>query len=215
MMPNKLKNKIRRIGLTGGIASGKSTVSSYLIENGYTIIDADQISHQISQVGGKLYKNIISSFGEDILTSENEIDRKKLGKIVFENNLKLRELNEISHQLIYEEMINQLKNKEEGSKNSLIFFDIPLLFESFDKAKSLCLDSIWMVSAPYEVRLERIIKRDGLEEDEAKSRIKAQMPQRIKEEMADIILYNDNSLEGLYKKIDQALKLEIKSNENI
>ncbi len=215
MKPSK-REKIRRIGLGGGIASGKSTVSAYLTNQGYEIIDADLISHRLASKGQSLYQAILKNFGTGILNTQGDLDRKRLGNLVFSDRKKLDLLNSISHPLIYEAMIKEAENKERRTlKDGLIFFDIPLLFESSQCRSILNIDSVWLVTSRKETQIKRIIERDGLDREEALKRIKSQMPSHLKEEKADLILYNDSSLEDLYEEVEKGLRAEREKNENI
>lgn len=189
------------IGLTGGIASGKSTVSNYLKNKNYKIFDADLIAKEISQKN-EVEKEILENFGKSILDEKtNKIDRKKLKKIVFEDEKKLKILNNIIHPKVYEFFENiKLEDKLGNKKKEIIIFDVPLLFESnMDK---LC-DKIILVISNNEIKINRIMKRDNIDEILAKKIISAQMSDVEKIKKADIIIENNGSLEDLFLKIER------------
>ncbi|WP_163468034.1 dephospho-CoA kinase [Fusobacterium sp. IOR10] len=181
------------VGLTGGIASGKSTVSNILKELEIKIIDADIIAKKISEKA-EIKKEILLKFGEEILNSQKEIERRKLREIVFKNKEKLKILNSIYHPRIKDEF---KKIKENHNKDDIIIFDVPLLFETdIDKE----CDKIILVCIDEEIQIDRLMKRDGIDSDLAKMIIKNQMPQEEKMKKADIILYNDGTLDELTRK---------------
>ncbi|MDR4226707.1 dephospho-CoA kinase [Bacillus mojavensis] len=189
------------IGLTGGIASGKSTVANMLIDKGITVIDADIIAKQAVEIGMPAYRQIIDEFGEDILLENGDIDRRKLGALVFTNEQKRLALNSIVHPAVREEM---LKRRDESIANqeTFVVLDIPLLFES--KLESL-VDKIIVVSVTKELQLERLIKRNQLTEEEALSRIRSQMPLEEKVSRADNVIDNSGTLEETKQQLEEIL----------
>ncbi|MFO3787251.1 dephospho-CoA kinase [Bacillus mojavensis] len=189
------------IGLTGGIASGKSTVANMLIDKGITVIDADIIAKQAVEKGMPAYRQIIDEFGEDILLENGDIDRRKLGAMVFTNEQKRLALNSIVHPAVREEM---LKRRDESIANqeTFVVLDIPLLFES--KLESL-IDKIIVVSVTKELQLERLIKRNQLTEEEALSRIRSQMPLEEKVSRADNVIDNSGTLEETKQQLEEIL----------
>ncbi|MGD1412605.1 dephospho-CoA kinase [Bacillus stercoris] len=189
------------IGLTGGIASGKSTVANMLIEKGITVIDADIIAKQAVEKGMPAYRQIVDEFGEDILLSNGDIDRKKLGALVFTNEQKRLALNAIVHPAVRQEM---LKRRDEAIANreAFVVLDIPLLFES--KLESL-VDKIIVVSVTKELQLERLMKRNQLTEEEAVSRIRSQMPLEEKAARADQVIDNSGTLEETKRQLDDII----------
>ncbi|QQF64269.1 dephospho-CoA kinase [Bacillus halotolerans] len=189
------------IGLTGGIASGKSTVANMLIDKGITVIDADIIAKQAVEKGMPAYRQIIDEFGEDILLENGDIDRRKLGALVFTNEQKRLALNSIVHPAVREEM---LKRRDESIANqeTFVVLDIPLLFES--KLESL-VDKIIVVSVTKEIQLERLTKRNQLTEEEALSRIRSQMPLEEKVSRADNVIDNSGTLEETKQQLEEIL----------
>ncbi|WP_449537213.1 dephospho-CoA kinase [Ferdinandcohnia sp. Marseille-Q9671] len=180
------------IGLTGGIASGKSTVSQMLKEAGIVVIDADLIARKVVEIGEEAYEQIIGVFGEDILLMNKEIDRQKLGSIVFFDEEKRNLLNSIVHPAIRKQM---LKEKEEHIANGeeTIVLDIPLLFES--KLTTL-VDRTLLVYVDYETQLLRLMNRNSLSKEDAEARIHSQMPLKEKVKLADAVIDNNGTVDA-------------------
>lgn len=194
------------IGLTGGISTGKSTVSNILIKKGYRVIDADKIAKNISNFGTKTYFKIVDYFGDEILLSDREIDRKKLGTIIFNDEEKRQALNGITHGDIMEEMKKQLDVAL--TKEKIVILDIPLLIESLDEFKSFGVefDEIILVTIDRKLQIERLMTRDCIDEDLAIKKIDAQMPIEDKKEYASVIIENDGNLEDLKLKVDDLIE---------
>lgn len=188
------------IGLTGGIASGKTTVSDYLKERGYTVLDADAYSRKTTAKNGPAIPAIKQAFGHDIVNTGGELDRKKLGSIIFNDADKRRQLNEIVHPLI-RDMMNSDEQKfiEEGH----VFLDIPLLFEN--GLNERC-DFVVTVFVDRDTQLKRLTARNNLSIEEAEARINSQMPLAEKVRMSEYRLDNNGNLEALYKQIDQFIE---------
>ncbi|WP_318245213.1 dephospho-CoA kinase [Solibacillus faecavium] len=186
------------IGLTGSIASGKSTVAKMIQSYNLPIVDADQVARQVVEPGSPTLLKIAEVFGQDVISEDGTMDRAKVGNLIFHDESKRQQLNAIIHPAIREEMIRQ---RDEfisyGEKN--VFMDIPLLFES--KLEHF-VERIIVVSVREDVQLERLMERNGLTEEEAKARIATQIPVKDKEALADIVIYNNGSLE------DTALQLQ-------
>lgn len=203
------QSRIWRIGLTGGIASGKSSCTNYLIKEGYTVLDGDEIAHQLMAPGGEGFQAILQTFGPDSLDNRGNLDRKSLADLVFHDPRALARLNNVMHPLIYRDLDRKAVLAEgTGVKDNLLFFDLPLLFETWDRAKNLAFDSIWLVLAPEEDRIRRMGKRDGLNRDQAQARINAQMGDDQKILKSDQIIYNEGTLKELYEEIRQAIAWE-------
>lgn len=192
------------IGLTGGIASGKTTVSNYLKERGFTVLDADEYSRKTTAKNGPAIPAIIDAFGEDIVNADGELNRQKLGSIIFNDNDKRRQLNEIVHPLI-REMMNADERKfiETGH----VFLDIPLLFENGLDARC---DFTVTVFVERETQIARLMGRNDLTVAEAESRINSQMPLEEKARRSDYRLDNNGDLASLYVQIDKLIE-EIQS----
>lgn len=182
-------------GLTGGIASGKSTVSSIFRSFGVEIADADITAKKISE-REDVIQEIKKIFGKDVLSAEGQIDRVKLKEIVFSDKNKLVQLNNIIHPKVMEEF---KKIKENTPKNDIIIFDIPLLFEAgMDK---MC-DTVILVYVDRETQIERIKARDGVSRELAEKIIDAQMNLEDKKEKSDIHIENNGTQEELKKKVE-------------
>ncbi|MCC3356465.1 dephospho-CoA kinase [Bacillus sp. REN16] len=190
------------IGLTGGIASGKSTVSQMFIDAGIAVIDADVIARKVVEVGEEAYEQIVQSFGEDILLPDNTIDRPKLGSVVFFSEEKRLLLNSIVHPAVRKQM---LKEKEEHIHNGeeTIVLDIPLLFES--KLTSL-VDRTLLVYVDYETQLERLMNRNQLPKKDAEARIRSQMPLKDKIQLSDAVIDNNGTIEATKEQFDEICK---------
>ena len=185
------------IGITGSIACGKSLVSNYLQEKGYTIIDADKIGHMALE-NDEVKKQLVNKFGKSIL-KDNEVNRVTLGKLVFENNENLKELNNIIHPQIRKNISEQIQvHKNE----KLVFVDVPLLFEAkFDDL----VEKIIVISLDEKVQLERLMNRNSLSKEEALQRIKSQIPVREKEKLGDYVVDNSFTQENTYRQVDRIL----------
>lgn len=186
------------IGITGSIACGKSLVSNYLREKGYTIIDADKIGHMALE-NDEVKKQLVNKFGKSILKN-NEVNRVTLGKLVFENKENLKELNNIIHPQIRKNISEQIQvHKNE----KLVFVDVPLLFEAkFDDL----VEKIIVISLDEKIQLERLMNRNSLSKEEAVQRIKSQIPVREKEKLGDYVVDNSFTQENTYSQVDRILE---------
>lgn len=185
------------IGLTGGIASGKSSVSKILQKQGEQVICADEIAHQVINKGGLAYDSVVKEFGDQILDTKKNIDRKKLGPLVFQNPQKLRKLNQAVHPAVISTIQERIqKAKDQNIKR--IFLDIPLLFEG--ETHQIC-DYIIVVYSPEKVMIERIKLRDGLNDEEIKNRLRSQISIEDKKSKADFVIDNSGSLESTKKQV--------------
>lgn len=192
------------LGLTGGIASGKSTVSAYLAQNGALIIDADLIARQVVAKKSSGLKQIVAKFGGEILTASGELDRKKLGKLVFSNKELLKALTDITGPLIRAEILREIEAAKKAQVK-LVVLDIPLLFET--GYQTLC-DKVMVVTIPSEVQLKRVMKRDNLSAAEARKRIANQLPASKRNELADVLIDNSKSVAETYQQVLKWLKIE-------
>lgn len=193
------------IGLTGGIATGKSTVSNIIKEKKYIVIDADKISREVLEVGKPAYDDIVETFGLKILLEDETINRKKLGRLIFSSKRLRDALNSIVHPYVYQEIKRQFNIH--CKDNNVVFLDIPLLVETYDmiKAFGIKLDEIWLVYADRKTQLERLMKRDSLFESDALDRINAQLDTEVKKEYASKIIYNTGDIHLLKKNLDEYL----------
>lgn len=185
------------IGITGGTGAGKSALSAELKRLGATVIDADLISRGVSKNGGAAFEEIVMSFGTDILDKSGEIDRKKLGKIVFENPQKLELLESITHKHIFERMQQEI----DLCKSDIAVLDVPLLFQCDFPIKC---DLTVAVIADEETRIKRIMNRDGITKDAAVARIKNQLSNDEYKALADVCFENNGTAKEI-KKFAEAL----------
>lgn len=191
------------IGLTGGIGTGKSTVSDYLSKKEYLILDADAISRQMTQKGQPALQEIGSTFGFELIDDKGNLDRQALGNIVFTDRKKLDLLQKIITNKVVEYIDEKIEELKKTSSANLVFIDAPLLYEC---GMDNMTDENWLVSADLNVRIERVKKRDNLSEKQILSRINNQMSQEEKESKSQIILDNSGSLDELYRQIDYNLE---------
>lgn len=186
------------IGLTGGIGSGKSTVSRMLRGLGAKIIDADQVAREIVEKGKPALKEIAETFGEDTLLEDGTLDRKKLGSIIFSDEKKRLKLNEITHPRIQEEINEQIERCKDENCTDLIVLDCALLFEM--KMEDM-VDESWLVSLEKETQVKRIMARDELSKDDAEKRINAQMSLEEKASKATRIIDNSSAVNETHKQV--------------
>lgn len=189
-----------KIGLTGSIACGKSTVSAYLASLGCTIVDADAISRALTADGGAALPAVRQAFGDSVFRGES-LDRRALGQLVFSDSQKRDELNAILHPLILREIARQLDTLDAPEK--LVIGDIPLLYEC---GMQTLFDVVWVVSVPRGTQIERLALRDGLDRTQAEQRIDAQMPLSQKEKLADAVIHTDGTIEQTQRQIDALLR---------
>ncbi|TCS83561.1 dephospho-CoA kinase [Tepidibacillus fermentans] len=184
------------IGLTGGIGSGKSTVAKLFRKYGVPVVDVDLIAREVVEPGKEAWRKIIEHFGEKILLPNQQIDRKKLGNIIFQDEKERKILNEITHPIIIRTAIENAKELEK--KNSYVIVDIPLLFES--KREKL-FDQIIVVYVPFAIQLKRLMKRDQISKEEAIRKMKSQIDLEEKKKKADIVIYNDKGIEQTEEQV--------------
>jgi dephospho-CoA kinase len=189
------------IGLTGGIASGKSTVTGMIRELGIPVIDADQVARDVVKVGEEAYAQIVATFGQDILQANGEIDRAKLGAIVFHNERERKKLNAIVHPAVRRRMMEEKEVYVQNGAKTIVL-DIPLLFES---ELTHFIDKVIVVYVDDEVQLERLMKRNGFSKEEALARIRSQLPLREKVKKADAVINNNGTVEETKQQLLQIL----------
>ncbi|RRN74224.1 dephospho-CoA kinase [Peribacillus simplex] len=189
------------IGITGGIASGKSSVSLYLQELGFTIVDADLASRAVVEPGEDAYHQVVEAFGEDILLTDGNIDRVKLGSIIFHDQEKRLLLNGIVHPAVRNWM--RLKTEEAlAAGEETVFMDIPLLFES---KLTFMVEKTLLIYVDEQVQLERLMNRNGLSEKDALARIHSQMPLADKKALADAVIDNNGDIKETKKQVKALL----------
>lgn len=189
---------VKVIGLTGSIAVGKSTVTHYLLNHGYTVLDADLISKEALNPGTSCFQQVVDLF--DCLNTDGSIDRKKLGHIVFHDPDKKRQLEDIIHPYVIEQLKDGIKN----CQDEFIFLDIPLLFEVH--LESLC-DKIIVVYVDEVTQMHRLMNRNHISQDEALHLMHQQISIEKKKEMGDYIIDNCKNHEDLYQDIERVLKV--------
>lgn len=197
----------RIIGLTGGIASGKSTVSTMFKEAGIPIIDTDQIAHDLYQKGTTVYDAIVTHFSSDILLTDQSINRKKLGQIIFANKTKRDVLNQIVHPEVYHVVDAEIERYKELDK-PIVVVDVPLLFETgYDNE----CDATVVVYTTYENQIQRLMSRDQINEEYAKLKIDAQLSLDTKKEQATYVIDNSFSILDTKRDFNHVLEqLEVK-----
>ncbi|WP_319404723.1 dephospho-CoA kinase [uncultured Desulfosarcina sp.] len=178
-------------GLTGGIATGKSTVSRFLSEAGALIIDADKISREVVSQGTAGYNEILSFFGRTILLPDGEIDRKRLGEIIFNDPEKKAHLDAIVHPRVFERSAEMIAQISTQTPDAVVILDIPLLLEA-DMGNDLA--ELIVVYVPEILQLKRLMKRDGIDEQAAMARIRSQMPIEEKRKRATVVIDNSRTL---------------------
>jgi dephospho-CoA kinase len=178
-------NKIIKVGITGGIGSGKSTICNVFKILGSPVFEADTVAKEILSKNDSVKKEIIHLFGKDIYSPEGVVNRKKLAEIIFNDDIQLRKVNNIIHPAVQNEFNNWLKNQV----TSYIIHEAAILFESeFYKM----MDFTILISAPESERINRVIKRDGITEKQVRERMLRQWNEEKKQKLADVVLYNNN-----------------------
>jgi len=194
---------VQVIGLTGGIATGKSTVSAILKKAGAEIIDADRIAREVVKKGLPAYREIVENFGETVLLSNGEINRSILGDLIFNDPRKKQLLNRIVHPHVRRETNRQLKDMEKSSPDTIAVLDIPLLFEA-EMHKDL--SEVIVVYAPEHIQVKRLMKRDNISEADAVARVRSQMPIEEKKNRATIVIDNSGTMQDTRKQTLEIFK---------
>lgn len=189
------------IGITGGIASGKSTVTNFLRKKGFQVVDADSLVHQLQKPGGRLFQALVQHFGQEIILENGELNRPLLASLIFSNPDEREWSKRIQGEIIREELAtlrDQLVQTE-----AIFFMDIPLLFE---QDYSAWFDETWLVYVDRDVQVERLMKRDRLSKDEAESRLTAQWPLEQKKGLASHVLNNNGNQDQLLTQVFSLLE---------
>jgi dephospho-CoA kinase len=187
------------IGVTGGIASGKSNVISIIKRQGFKVIDCDLINHNLQKINMPIYNAIKEAFGSSYFLDNGELDRKKLGELIFHNEKEKLKLNSISHPIIKEEVLKEI-NKADG----IVFVDVPLLYES--KFDSLC-DKVICVYLSRKTQIERLMERDHIDYSYAKSKIASQMDLDQKRDLADYVIDSKGSFQETERQVLKILEM--------
>ena len=187
------------IGLTGGIGSGKSTVSQFLAELGAVVIDTDKVGHEAFKPGTESWQRVVAAFGSSIVTADGNIDRKKLGEIVFDSPVELLKLEQIIHPAISEIVIARIEEyRQQGVK--VVVLEVPLLVEA---GWASLVNEVWVTTAPEPVILRRLEERTGMTEQESLARMRSQLPSEERLKHADTVIDTNCTLDELRKKIKE------------
>ncbi|MDY4510341.1 dephospho-CoA kinase [Streptococcus hyovaginalis] len=189
------------IGITGSIASGKSTVTNYLRKQGFQVIDADAVVHELQAKGGKLYDVLVDFYGKKILAPNGEIDRQALSEQFFSDKTVRAEVSALQNTIIRQELL--ARRDDLLQKHEVVFMDIPLLFELDYQSQ---LDQVWLVYLDPAQQLERLMKRNNYTEEQAKKRIAAQLSLEEKKKFTDQVIDNSGELSETYQQIDGLLR---------
>lgn len=199
----KKKDNCLLLAVTGGIATGKSTVASMLQELGAPLIDLDVIARKVVEPGRPAWKQIVEYFGGDVLTEEGLIDRKKLSSVVFNDEAKRKKLESFTHPHILEEVSREAYRIAIGHPEAVIQIVIPLLLEIGSQDR---FDKVLVVYAPREMQIERLMKRDGISRSRAEGILEAQIPIDQKLKYADFVIRNDKTLDETRAQVEALWK---------
>ena len=189
------------IGITGGIASGKSTVTNFLREKDLRVVDADAVVHQLQKPGGRLYQVLVQHFGQEIILENGELNRPLLASLIF-SNPEEREWSKQTQGEIIREELGALRDQL-AQTETIFFMDIPLLFE---QGYANWFDETWLVYVDYDIQLERFMKRDHLSKEVAESRLAAQWSLEKKKDFASHVLDNNGSRDQLVAQVVKLLE---------
>jgi dephospho-CoA kinase len=194
------------IGLTGGIGSGKSTVAGFLAELGAVIIDADKVWHEALKPDTKIWREVVAAFGTEIVKPNGEIDRKKLGEIVFGNPEALARLNKIVHPRIYSMVKTQIKQYRQKGVRVVVFeapllIDVPLSLRAGEPSLLDEVDEVWVTVAPESTVLRRLKEKSGMSEEQTLARIRSQLSSEERIKQADVVIDTDCSLGELKERV--------------
>jgi len=197
------------VGLTGGIASGKSTMADMFKKEGAYIIDIDMISRDVVKPGKPAWQDVIHIFGKEVLNEDQTLNRKKVGDIVFSDAEKRKKLEEIIHPKITAESLMKINKIAKKDNQAIVIIDIPLLIET---GKQDTVDKVVLVFTSPQGQIERLVKRDGLSLEDAHRRLAAQMPIENKKKYAQYIINNEEPLDKIQKKVKEIFR-ELKKEE--
>ena len=193
---------MRIIGLTGGIASGKSTVSKELQALGAVIIDADKIAWRLAEPGGAIWQEYYDRYGDVGINDDNSLNRRAVAERVFADKSELKWMNEMAHPLIRAELVNKVKalsaQEDDLAEEMIVVLDVPLLFES---KWQILANETWLVYTTYDLQVARLKSRNNMNREEAEQRIDSQMSMEEKRSMADFIIENTGTREELLKDV--------------
>jgi len=192
---------LKKIGITGGIGSGKSMVTDWLREKGYGVIDADDVSREAAMPGEPAMLRLREDLGDDVFNEDGSLNRQELAKIIFSDPVALISVNEIFHGDIKERMEAHTRTYEEKG-DQVVFISAPLLYEA---NADWMTDEVWLVTADEDIRISRVMERDGISEEDVRARMANQMPEEEKKVKADTIIENNGTLDDLYTTIENLL----------
>ena len=190
------------IAITGGIASGKTQVTNYLISKGYTVVDADRMSREMTAPGSKAMPYILEHFGPSFILEDGSLDRAAMRDLVFRDPSWKSVLEEGTTKVVLED-IEAIKKERAASGDKVLFFDIPLLFETGSEDD---YDAVWVVTADYEIRKRRIMERDGIDDSLIDLIMDSQEGEEKKVRLADNVIYNNGTLDELRESVDRTLR---------
>ncbi len=182
------------LGITGGIGSGKSLVAKMFEELGATVVDADKIAREILEPNGRAFNNVVDFFGKVILKEDHSIDRKLLASMVFADSEKLNRLNQLTHPAVFEEMKEQIAKAE----TDLVCLDVPLLFTCDFPIP--CHKTLAVIASD-DIRINRVMNRDGCAKEDAEARMKKQLSNEEFQEKADVCLWNNGTIDDIKEKV--------------
>lgn len=189
------------IGITGGIASGKSTITNYLRQKGYQVIDADQVVHDLQANGGRLYQALVNWLGTAILNEAGELNRPKLSQFIFSSPDNLAKSSQLQNAIIRQEL--ETRRDQLAKTEAIFFMDIPLLIEQNYRD---WFDEIWLIAVSSETQIKRLKQRNGYSQEEAQQRLASQMPLQAKKVYADQIIDNNKTVENTKMQVDSQLR---------
>ena len=192
---------MKTIAITGGIASGKSTVTEYILSKGYTVIDADKMSRDMTSAGGKAMPYILEHFGPEYINPDGSLNRAAMRDLVFRDPRKKALLEEGTTKVVIED-IEAIKREKESQGEKAVFFDIPLLFELHQEDN---YDEVWVVTADRQLRKERVMKRDNLDAEITELIIGSQAEEDVRASRATRIFSNNGTIDELHDSIDAAI----------
>ena len=197
------------IGLTGGIASGKTTVSGILKELGACVLDADRVGHEAYLPNTQTWREVVAAFGEEILTPDNEIDRGKLGALVFKVPANMKKLTEIMWPRMYDMVSERIEEQRKKGAVVMVVEAAVLLEAKWDPLT----DEVWVAVAPEKTVIERLRESKGMTEEQARDRINSQMSPEERMKRADVVIHNDSGLGELRERILEAWKSRVEQRK--
>jgi dephospho-CoA kinase len=190
------------IAVTGGIGSGKTQVTNYLISKGFTVVDADRMSSEMTSAGGKAIPYIREHFGPSFILEDGSLDRAAMRDLVFKDPSWKKVLEEGTTKVVLED-IEAIKKERAANNDKALFFDIPLLFETGSEDD---YDAVWVVTADYDLRKKRVMARDGIDPSKIDLIMDSQDGEEKKVQLADHVIYNNGTLDELRESVDAVLK---------